>query len=130
MEVETKSHKGENTIMSETKDLLKAKLILIQPGANIFGGGIWNRKNDLNWAFQQIRPSGKPAGDIPKFNQEAEKMLKEFIPTLEPTKGGELVKEVHALTYQYIDELCAELEGEGYSKYEALKKARQTAFNL
>ena len=116
--------------MSETRDLLASKLNLVKPGANIFGGGIFDPENDLNWASQQIRLLGKPAGDIPEFNQKAERMLRKFMPTLEPAKASELVKEIHALTYQYITELCKEFESKGYYRIEALEKARQIAFDL
>lgn len=91
--------------MTETKNLLEAKLNLVRAGANIFGGGIWSPNNDLNWAFQQIRPKGKPAGNKPEFNQKAADMLKQFIPSLEADEAGALVKTIHTLTHQHIKEL-------------------------
>lgn len=91
---------------------MKAKLIALltefKSGANIFGSRIWNRNNDLNWAMQQIRPIGKPAGNIEKYNVLAEKMLNKYVPNLSVTEAGILVKDVHNLTYQYIGKLISE----------------------
>ena len=114
---------------NETMVLLKAKLDLVQPGANIFGGGIWKPNNDLNWAFQQIRPTGKPSGDKPKYNEKAAKMLNRFIPTFEAKEAGQLVKEIHQLTHKLVDELTAQFEAVE-TPHEALKKAREIAYNL
>lgn len=73
----------------------------IKPGCSIYGGGEFRNSANLNWAMQQIRPTGKPAGDRPEFNQEATSLLNQFVPSLTASDAGELVKRVQTNTYQY-----------------------------
>jgi len=113
-----------------TLELLKSKWELVEPGANVFGGGVWNPTNDLNWAMQQIRETGKPAGDKSEFNREAVDMLKRFIPSLEPGDAGKLVKEIHVLTHRCVVELTAEFEAQGLSNRSATIKAREIAYKF
>ena len=49
----------------------------------------WNSR-DINWAAQQIRPTGKPAGDVEKMNNEAARILVETFPSVPPVRAGEL----------------------------------------
>jgi len=102
-----------------TLQKLQSKLNLIKPGANVFGGGRWNPTNDLNWAFQQIRPTQKPAGDLKVMNDLAESMLSRFVPTLPAAEAGELIAEVHELTNQYGEEL---IDG-GMDRHDAHQKS-------
>jgi len=36
----------------------------------------YKTRQDLNWAAQQVRQKGKPAGNIAKYNQEARQILR------------------------------------------------------
>lgn len=119
------------TNSEKTKKLLEEKLRLVLQEANIFGGGVFNHENDLNWAFQEIRRTRKPAGaDRSRFIQKAEDMLNRFIPSLEAVEAGKLVEEIHKLTHQLVTELTSEFEAAGTPHYESLKKARSIAYNL
>jgi len=98
----------------------------VKSGAHVFGG-MWNPNNDLNWAMQQIRPWGKPAGDCPEMNELAEQMLRRFIPSLEPTEAGLLVETIHQLTHTYMNELVQMFMQRGCSRADATQRARDIA---
>lgn len=55
-------------------------------------------KVDLNWAYQQIREDGKPAGDNPEMNRLAARMLLASCPGLtDPREAGHLHAEIARL---------------------------------
>lgn len=78
------------------------KLNLVLPNCSIYGGGEFRNTANLNWAMQQIRPTGKPAGDRPGFNKMASDLLNQFIPSLPAEEAGILIKEIHVLTHEYV----------------------------
>lgn len=110
-------------MITQSQPELLEKLLMVQPGANLFGGGIWNSRNDLNWAFQQIRDFGKPAADEERYDREAKRMLHKYIPSLPPKEAGMLVQEIHRLTHACVSEMMAQ---QGYS----MTKARKAIFAM
>lgn len=86
---------------AQAQSELLEKLSLVKSGANIFGGGVWNPRNDLNWAFQEI----KLEKARPEYKEKAEAMLRKYVPSLSPSEAGQLIQTIHALTYQCVSEL-------------------------
>ena len=86
--------------------------------------------DDLNWAMQQIRETGKPAGDIPAMNQKASEMLNRWMPSLTAQEAGEHIRRIHALSYALESELVSEFVRRGYSNFDAVQAARQIAYGF
>lgn len=101
---------------------LRSQIVSDDPQV-VFSGGVWNPDTDLNWAYQQIRASGKPAGDIQKYNDKARAILRRYVPSLAPEAAGELVAEVYRLTHLYNRMIYDELIEMGYSNREAWSMA-------
>ena len=90
-----------------------------------------NRKNnpwhcpDLNWAKQQIRPTGKPAGDVEEYNQRAERWLNTYIPSMSALKAADLLDKISELKFRLVEEYTNELlERDDYDMTDATYTAR------
>lgn len=80
-------------------------------------------EHDLNWAFQQVRATGKPAGDVEKYNNQAAVILTTAtgLPAVEAgVVVGDYLRERSAFLQPFWEKAVRE-GGEYMREYRAMK---------